>query len=180
MLRGHTRANAGGLDLNRCYGDANPGDHEGTEQPKKTAVERLCGWVSCGWFVKWVFLSRIFVSFFLFLWTSSKFSCDDYPVSGQMQNSAVKYWIECHTLQGRSPYPPPQTGKGKSSTQKWFLMGYISSKEGIVWGNRKKLKDMVAKSYVVLIFMLPKRWFCASSKLNDHVDWSSFTFMVGS
>lgn len=40
LLRGHTRANAGGLDLNRCYGDANPGDHEGT------TVERLCGWVS--------------------------------------------------------------------------------------------------------------------------------------
>jgi len=29
VARGHTRANAGGLDLNRCYGDANPGDHEG-------------------------------------------------------------------------------------------------------------------------------------------------------
>ena len=27
--RGHTRANAGGLDLNRCYGDANPREHEG-------------------------------------------------------------------------------------------------------------------------------------------------------
>ena len=30
--RGHTRANAGGLDLNRCYGDANPGDHEGRDR----------------------------------------------------------------------------------------------------------------------------------------------------
>lgn len=29
VARGHTRANIGGLDLNRCYGDANPGEHEG-------------------------------------------------------------------------------------------------------------------------------------------------------
>ncbi|CAE7601883.1 agbl5 [Symbiodinium natans] len=29
VARGHTRANAGGLDLNRCYGDANPREHEG-------------------------------------------------------------------------------------------------------------------------------------------------------
>ena len=29
--RGHTRANVCGLDLNRCYSDANPTEHEGRE-----------------------------------------------------------------------------------------------------------------------------------------------------
>lgn len=50
MFRGHTRANAGGLDLNRCYGDANPGDHEGTEQPKKNCGGKVV-WMGFLWMI---------------------------------------------------------------------------------------------------------------------------------
>ncbi|CAE7872901.1 agbl5 [Symbiodinium microadriaticum] len=44
VARGHTRANAGGLDLNRCYGDANPREHEGVFW----ALEWLKHWASEG------------------------------------------------------------------------------------------------------------------------------------
>ena len=48
---------------------------------------------------------------------------------------AIQQWThkESTTLQGTSPYPT--LGKGKSSTQMWFLMGYVSSQEGMPHGS---------------------------------------------